>query len=109
MLAKTFVPQLGTMFGGWGGPLGTFGTGVVLGFVARMTPFRRFAGSIVTGAATIAAYDAIKLTPLAPQLGMYSVPSGYTPVFQGVGAYPPGFSSLAAGDTNDPTGFDLAP
>ena len=111
ILGRTVFPQAVTMFGGWGGPLLTLGTGIALGFVLPMLGLRRFAGAVVTGAATIAAYDAVKLTPLAPQLGIYTAPGDMTPVFNGVGAYPAGFMDpgLSLGNTNEPSGFEMSP
>jgi hypothetical protein len=104
-------PQAAGMFGGWGGPLLTVGTGIALGFALKMLKMGAFSKAVVTGAATIAAYDAVKLTPFAAQLGLYTAPGDVTPVFSGVGMYPPGFMdpSLSHGNENDPTGFDLNP
>lgn len=108
---KMLFPQGATMLGGWGGPLTTLGAGIALGFILKAVKMGRYAGSVVSGAATIAAYDALKLTPLAPQLGAYAIPGGYTPVLSGVGSYPPGFAdpSLSGGDMNAADGFESNP
>jgi len=107
-IGRTVFPQGVAMFGGWGGPLTTLGAGLALGFLLPMFGMRRFAQSAVTGAATIAALDAIKLTPLGAQLGSYVAPAGETPV---LGAYPEGFMdpSLSQGDMNYPGGFEAEP
>src|SRR6266850_427627 len=107
-LGRTVFPQGAAMFGGWGGALTTLGAGLALGFLLPMIGMRRFAGAAVSGAATIAALDAVKLTPLGAQLGSYVAPAGDTPV---LGAYPEGFMdpSLGAGDMNYPGGFEAEP
>lgn len=107
-LGRTVFPQGQTMFGGWGGPLTTLGGGILAGFLLPMFGMRRFASAAVTGAATIAALDALKLTPFGAQLGSYVSPAGDTPV---LGAYPEGFQdpSLSAGDMNYPGGFEAEP
>lgn len=111
VIARTLFPQGATMLGGWGGPLSTLGAGIAAGFILTMLKQRAIATAVVSGAATIAAYDAVKLTPLAAQIGSYTAPGDMVPVFSGVGMYPPGFSdpSLSGGNENDPTGFDLSP
>lgn len=107
-LGRTVFPQGATMFGGWGGPFTTLGAGLALSFLLPMLGMRRFASAAVTGAATIAALDALKLTPFGAQLGVYVAPSGDVPV---LGAYPDGFQdpSLSQGDMNYPGGFEAEP
>lgn len=90
---------------GWMSPATTFGAAVALGLVLNMLKMRQFAKAAVTGGAIIAGIDAMKLTPLGPQLaGAYVAPGNEVPV---LGMFPPGFQdpSLAAGDEN---GFDMS-
>jgi len=105
-LVKKFIPQAT----GWMSPAATFGVAIALGFALKMAKMGRFASGVVTGGAIMAGVDALKMTPLGPQLaGVYVSPGGSDPILAGgVGMFPPGFQdpSLAAGgDENYPAGF----
>ncbi len=93
---------------GWMSPATTFGAAVALGVVLQMLKMRQFAKAAVTGGTIIAGIDALKLTPLGPQLaGAYVAPGDEVPVLSGgMGMFPPGFQdpSLAAGEES---GFDM--
>jgi hypothetical protein len=104
-IVRKFIPQAT----GWMSPAATFGVAVGLGFLLKMAKMGRLASGVVTGGAIMAGIDALKLTPLGPQLaGVYVSPGGSDPVLSGgVGMFPAGFQdpSLAAGDENAPYGF----
>jgi hypothetical protein len=93
---------------GWMSPATTFGASIALGLVLQMLKMRSFAKAAVTGGAIIAGLDALKLTPLGPQLaGAYVAPGNEVPVLgAGMGMFPPGFQdpSLSAGES----GFDMS-
>jgi hypothetical protein len=105
-LVKKFLPQAT----GWMSPAATFGVAVALGFVLKMVKMGRFASGVVTGGAIMAGIDALKLTPLGPQLaGVYVSPAGSDPILAGgIGMFPPGFqdpSLAASGNEFEPIGF----
>jgi len=104
-IVRKFIPQAT----GWMSPAATFGVAVALGFLLKMAKMGRFASGVVTGGTIMAGIDALKMTPLGPQLaGVYVSPGGSDPVLSGgVGMFPAGFQdpSLASGDENTPYGF----
>lgn len=104
-LSKKLLPQAT----GWMSPAATFGVAVALGFLLKMVKMGRYATGVVTGGTIMAGIDALKMSPLGPQLaGVYVSPGGSDPVLSGgIGMFPPGFQdpSLASGDENQPYGF----
>ncbi len=95
---------------GWMAPATTFGAAVAVGLILGMLRMKQFAKAAVTGGAIVAGIDALKLTPLGPQLaGNYVAPGNEIPVLSGggIGMFPPGFQdpSLAQGEGE---GFDMS-
>jgi len=104
-IGKRFFPTAT----GWMAPAVTFGAAVALGLALNMLKMGRFAKAAVTGGTILAGIDALKLTPLGPQLaGAYVAPGDEVPVLSagGLGMFPPGFQdpSLSQGDSS---GFDM--
>lgn len=111
-IVKKFFPSITVNKDGtpsFMGPAATFGVAVALGFLLKMVKMGRFASGVVTGGTIMAGIDALKMTPLGPQLaGVYVSPGGSDPVLSGgIGMFPAGFQdpSLSAGDENTPYGF----
>lgn len=104
-IVRKFIPQAT----GWMSPAATFGVAVGLGFLLKLVKMGRYSAGVVTGGTIMAGIDALKMTPLGPQLaGVYVSPGGSDPVLSGgIGMFPPGFQdpSLSAGDENSPLGF----
>lgn len=95
---------------GWMAPAVTFGAAIALGLALNMLKMGRFARAAVTGGTILAGIDALKLTPLGPQLsGYYTAPGDEVPVLSagGLGMFPAGFQDPSLSQGED-SGFDMS-